>query len=578
MIVLDGRSLTVEDVVAVAHGEAPVAIGARAMERMVASRRFVEEAMQGAAPVYALNTGVGLLANIRLEPDEIERMQVNLVRSHCCGVGEPLPANVVRGMMLIRANVLAKGLSGIRPVVAERICDLLNHGITPVIPSRGSVGASGDLAPLAHMALVLIGEGFAEYEGETLPAEECLRRARLGALKLEAKEGISLLNGTQAMLSMGCLLLARMEALFYTAQTAAAFSMEALRGTPAAFDARIHAARPHAGQMLSAGHLMELLEGSRIPRSHGEGVARIQDAYCLRCVPQVHGAYWETVAEARRVFEVELNSATDNPLVFCKDLGEPTHRGGAAMNGAHKREADPPPSAKDDKANSAIVSGGNFHGAPLALQLDYLAIAIYQIAGISERRTERLLNPALNEGLPAFLAARPGIESGLMMAQVTAAALVAEIRVLATPASIGSIPTSGNQEDFVSMGMTSALKLGKTVELAEMVVGIEAMAATRGLDLRGDRTTAVLEEAKARFREWVPGWEGDCVLSVPMAKAAEFVRSGGFGGAVVAGTPTHRDTAAMNGAPRMSGSQSEPTSQSRDVGHPDSSRYVEVGR
>ena len=498
MIVLDGRSLGVEDVVAVADAGQTVGIAANAMKRMRKSREFVEAAMGGDKAVYALNTGVGLLANIRLEESEIEQMQLNLVRSHCCGVGEPLPTNVVRGMMLVRANVLAKGLSGIRPVVAERICDLLNHGITPVVPSRGSVGASGDLAPLAHMALVLIGEGKAEFHDEVFPASVCLELAGLKPLTLMGKEGISLLNGTQAMLSYGCLLLTRMEALFYTAQTAAAFTMEALRGTTAALDARIHAARPHPGQMLSAAHLLELLRGSRIPRTHGEGGARIQDAYCLRCIPQVHGAYWDALVEARRVFEIELNSATDNPLVFCEE---------------------------DEEA--AIVSGGNFHGAPLALALDQLAIALYQIAGISERRSERLMNPSLNEGLPAFLASKPGIESGLMMAQVTAAALVAEIRVLATPASIGSVPTSGNQEDFVSMGMTSALKLSQSVELAERVVAIELMSAVRGLDLRGDVSTLALEEARISFREKVPGWVGDCVLSVPMQQASEFVREGG---------------------------------------------------
>ena len=531
MIVLDGESLNIEDVVAVAHGFRPVALSEPAIERMAASRLYVEAAMYGTQPVYALNTGVGLLANIRLEESEIEQMQLNLVRSHCCGVGEPLPAGIVRGMMLIRANVLAKGLSGIRPVVAERICDLLNHGITPVIPSRGSVGASGDLAPLAHMALVLIGEGFAEYDGEVLPAAECLERAGLEPLTLLGKEGISLLNGTQAMLSYGCLLLHRMEALFYTAQTTAAFTMEALRGTTAALDERIHLARPHPGQMLSAAHLLDLLDGSTIARSHGEGGARIQDAYCLRCIPQVHGAYWDALAEARRVFEIELNSATDNPLVFC--------------------EAEDPTSQNRDVGHPypAILSGGNFHGAPLALALDQLAIAIYQIAGISERRSERLMNPSLNEGLPAFLATRPGLESGLMMAQVTAAALVAEIRVLATPASIGSIPTSGNQEDFVSMGMTSALKLAQSVELAETVVAIELLAATRGLDLRGDASTPLLEAAKASFREKVPAWVDDCVLSGPMQKAAEFVRDGGFRETDLVTIPLiAKDKSARNGA------------------------------
>src|SRR5882757_6744474 len=488
MIDLDGCSLTLEDVVAAAEGVEHVQIAPTALLRMHASRKEVEDALGGTAPVYALNTGVGLLANIRLADSEIEAMQVNLIRSHCCGVGTPLSEPVVRGMMLIRANVLAKGHSGIRPIVGERICDLLNHQITPIVPSRGSVGASGDLAPLAHIALVLIGEGQAEYQGEVLPGRVCLERAGLKPLVLMGKEGISLLNGTQAMLSIGCLQLSRLENLFYSAQTTAALSIEALRGTAAALDSRLHAARPHPGQMLSAAHLANLLKGSEIPRTHGEG-SRIQDAYCLRCIPQVHGAVWDTLLQARRVFEIELNSATDNPLVF----------------------------------EDAIVSGGNFHGAPLALALDYLAIALCQLAGISERRTERLLNPTLNEGLPAFLASNPGIESGLMMAQVTAAALVAELRVLASPASTGSIPTSGNQEDFVSMGMTSALKLEQAVSLARMVIAIELLAAARALDLREDTSTPMLEEARARFRRRIPAWREDCVLSVWMEEASSFL-------------------------------------------------------
>ena len=493
MIDLDGKSLRLEDVVAVSKRVEQVRIAPAALQRMNRSRGQVDAAMAGTKPVYALNTGVGLLANIRLEETEIEAMQVNLIRSHCCGVGSPLGAPVVRGMMLIRSNVLAKGYSGIRPVVAERICDLLNHGITPIIPSRGSVGASGDLAPLAHMALILIGEGYAEYQGEKLPAAVCLERAGLAPLVLLGKEGISLLNGTQAMLSIGCLRLHELEELFVSAQFTAALSIEALRGAAAAFDPRLHAARPHAGQELSAANLLQLLQESLIPRTHGAG-SRVQDAYCLRCIPQVHGAVWDTLAHARRIFEIELNSATDNPLVF----------------------------------DGAIICGGNFHGAPLALALDFLAIALCQLAGISERRTERLLNPSLNEGLPAFLASTPGIESGLMMAQVTAAALVAELRVLASPASTGSIPTSGNQEDFVSMGMTSALKLDQAVSLARMVIAIELLAATRALDLRGDTSTASLEEARARFRARIPAWREDCVLSVWMEEAASFLADAGL--------------------------------------------------
>lgn len=497
MIRLDGSSLTLEDVIAVAEGTEQVEITPAAILRMKVSRRAVDTAMGGTSPVYALNTGVGLLANIRLTDNEIEAMQINLIRSHCCGVGSPLSTAVVRGMMLIRANVLAKGLSGIRSVVAEHICDLLNHQITPVIPSRGSVGASGDLAPLAHMALVLIGEGRAEYQGNVLPGSTCLERAGLKPLVLLGKEGISLLNGTQAMLSIGCLQLKEAEDLFYSAQTSAALSIEALRGITAAFDPRLHEARPHPGQVKSASHLATLLRGSMIPRDWGEG-SRIQDAYCLRCVPQVHGAVWDTLAHARRVFEIELNSATDNPLVF----------------------------------EDAILSGGNFHGAPLALALDYLSIALCQLAGISERRTERLLNPSLNEGLPAFLAAKPGLESGLMMAQVTAAALVAEMRVLASPASTGSIPTSGNQEDFVSMGMTSALKFEQAVKLARMVVAIEVLAATRALDIRSDRSTAVLEDVRARFRVHVPAWSEDVVLSVLMEDASAFLTEATLGKSV----------------------------------------------
>jgi histidine ammonia-lyase len=493
MLSLDGSSLSLEDVVAIAKHAALVRLSASSIERMNISRTRVDEAMSCTLPVYALNTGVGLLANIRLEDSEIEAMQVNLIRSHCCGVGEPLEAAVVRGMMLIRANVLAKGFSGIRPVVAERMCDLLNHGITPVIPSRGSVGASGDLASLAHMALILIGEGNAQYNGELQSASECLKQAGLQPLKLLGKEGISLLNGTQAMLSIGCLCLHELEQLWNSSQVTAALSIEALRGTSAAFDARLHAARPQVGQIRSARHLTELLKDSDIPRTHGD-TTRIQDAYCLRCIPQVHGAVWDTLVHARHVFEIELNSATDNPLVF------------------------------DD----AIVSGGNFHGAPLALALDFLAIALCQLAGISERRIERILNPTLNEGLPAFLASQPGIESGLMMAQVTAAALVAELRVLASPASTGSIPTSGNQEDFVSMGMTAALKLQQAVSLCRMVIAIELLTATRALDIRKDRSTALLEAARSSFRARIPAWQEDCVLSIWMEEASRFLADAPF--------------------------------------------------
>jgi len=378
-------------------------------------------------------------------------------------------------MMLIRANVLAKGFSGIRPLVAERICELINRGITPVVPSQGSVGASGDLAPLAHMAMVLIGEGEAEFEGAVMPGGEALRRAAIEPLTLAAKEGISLINGTQAMLAIGCLEWEAAQVLAESADAVCAMTLDALRGTPRAFDGRIHTARPHPGQMESAARLRTLLEGSEIRQSH-IACRRVQDAYSLRCAPQVHGAVRDVIAAAGQVFAIELNSATDNPLVFGEE----------------------------------ILSGGNFHGEPLAFQLDFLAVALTALSGISERRVDRLVNPALNEQLPPFLAGQPGLESGLMMAQVTAASLVAENRVLAYPASTGSITTSGNKEDFVSMGMTSAVKLQRVVRNTRAAMAIEALAAARALDLLAPlKSSPAIEEMRGRIRRVSPPLEGD---------------------------------------------------------------------
>jgi histidine ammonia-lyase len=418
---------------------------------------------------------VGLLADVRIPRADLELLQRNVIRSHCAGVGDPLAREVVRAMMLIRANVLAKGPSGIRPLVAERICALLERGVTPVVPSQGSVGASGDLAPLAHMAMVLIGEGEAEFEGAVIPGADALRRAGIEPLILAAKEGISLINGTQAMLAIGCLELEAVQVLTESADVICAMTLDALRGTPRAFDERIHAARPHAGQLESAARLRRLLEGSEIRQSHIT-CRRVQDAYSLRCAPQVHGAVRDTVAAACQVFAIELNSATDNPLVF----------------------------------DGEILSGGNFHGEPLAFQLDFLAVALCALSGISERRVDRLVNPALNEQLPPFLAGNPGLESGLMMAQVTAASLVAENRVLAHPASTGSITTSGNKEDFVSMGMTSAIKLQRVVRNTRAVMAIEALAAARALDLLAPlKSSPLIEEARERIRRVSPPLDGD---------------------------------------------------------------------
>ena len=475
-MILDGQSLTISEVCAAARARtAAVSLAPAALARMQSARDLVERLASGAAPIYAVNTGVGLLANVRISEAQLDQMQRNLIRSHAVGVGDPLPRDVVRAMMIIRANCLAKGCSGIRPVVAQRLCELVNGGVTPLVPSQGSVGASGDLAPLAHIAMVLIGEGEAEYQGSILSGAEALNRAGIQAIDLHAKEAVSLINGTQAMLAIGCLELEAAEILADSADVICALSLDALRGSSRAFDSRLHTVRPHPGQLITAARLHGLLEDSEIRRSHA-GCGRVQDAYSLRCAPQVHGPVRDALSEARRVFDIELNSATDNPLVFGEE----------------------------------ILSGGNFHGESLAFQLDFLAVALTALAGISERRIDRLVNPYLNEQLPAFLAAQPGIESGLMMAQVTAASLVGENRVLATPASPGSITTSGNKEDFVSMGMTSALKLQRVVKNSRAVLAIETLAAARGLDLLAPlKSSPELESYRAKIRSVSPPIESD---------------------------------------------------------------------
>lgn len=491
MVLVSGNRLTVEQVRDVAARGTEVALCPEARQRMAQSRATVERMADGEAPVYAVNTGVGLLADVRIPAGELEQLQHNVVRSHAVGVGPLLEREVVRAMMLIRANVLAIGCSGIRPLVAERLCELLNRGVTPAVPAKGSAGASGDLAPLAHMALVLIGEGEAEYKGEILPGIEALHRAGIEPITLAAKEGISLVNGTQAMLAAGVLALIESESLADSADLCCAMSLDALKGTPRAFDPRIHAVRPHPGQVFSARNLAYLLEGSEIRESHAT-CRRVQDAYTLRCAPQVHGAVRDTLREARRVFEIELNSVTDNPLVF----------------------------------EDEILSGGNFHGEPLALNLDYMAIALTALSGFSERRVDRLVNPALNEDLPPFLTNHAGLESGFMMVQVTAAALVAENRVLANPASPGSITTSGNKEDFVSMGMTAALKLQQVVENTRDVLAIEMITAARALDcLRPLKSSPAIEAFRAGLREFAPEWTGDIPLHAQIRDVAAMLRA-----------------------------------------------------
>jgi histidine ammonia-lyase len=489
MRMLDGESLTLAGVEAVARDSEMVGLAEAAAAKMRASRAVVEMMAAGPEPVYAVNTGVGLLADVRIAPEQIDRMQVNLIRSHCCGVGKPLNQEQTRAMMLLRANVHAKGYSGVRPVVAETLCELLNCRVTPVVASRGSVGASGDLAPLADLAAVLIGEGEALVDGEVVNGAEALARAGLQPLRLEAKEAVSLINGTQGMLAVGCLEVMKARRLTEAADLICAMTVDALMGTPEAFDPRIHEARAQRGQRESAARIRKLLEGSPIRESHRD-CGRVQDAYSLRCAPQVHGAVRAALEAAAEVMAVEVNAATDNPLVF----------------------------------GGQMVSGGNFHGQPVALQMDYLAIALTALAGISERRVDRLLNPALNEDLPAFLAAQPGLESGFMMAQVTAAALVGEMRVLATPATPGSITTGGNKEDFVSMGMTAALKLEMVVEHLSRVLAIEALAAERALGFRAPlRSSTAIEQARAQIREIAAVGQGDRALSAEIERFASWL-------------------------------------------------------
>lgn len=494
---LDGRPLSLEEIVAVAVEDRAVSVAAGAYPAMAASRAVVERLLERGETAYGINTGFGRLSNIHIGPEQIEDLQHNLVRSHSCGIGEPLPEDEVRAMLLLRANVLAKGLSGVRPVVVETLAAMLNARVHPVIPARGSVGASGDLAPLAHLALALIGEGEVFFEGSRMASEPALERAGIAPLRLAAKEGLALLNGTQAMCGVGALALARALRTVELFDLAGAMSLEALRGTPAPFDARIHAARPHAGQVAAAEHLRRLLEDSEIRESHRHNDPRVQDAYCLRCMPQVHGAARGALAHVRQVIEVESGSATDNPLIFA-ETGE-------------------------------IISGGNFHGAPLGLALDYAAIALTDLMSMSERRIDRLINPDINEGLPAFLSPHAGVSSGMMIAHVAAAALLNEAKVLAHPASVDSVPTSGGKEDHVSMGMTAALKLRQIVENAEHALAIELMAAAQGLEYRLPLKPArKVGRAAAAVREVVAPLTEDRVLSGDIERLAREIQIGRF--------------------------------------------------
>jgi histidine ammonia-lyase len=491
--VVVGESLSIEDVVAVARGESAV-LSPAAAERMERSRRVVEAKVAAGETVYGVTTGLGSLATVRLAPDELRRLQRDLLRSHAVGVGPPLGEWETRAMLLLRAHGLALGHSGVRPLLVERLIDFLDLDVLPLVPERGSLGASGDLAPLAHLALPLIGEGEVAFHGDRMPGWMALERAGLEPIELEPKEGLSLVNGTQGMLAVGLLAAARARALAKLADVAAAMTVEAILATDRSFDERLHRLRPHPGQAASASNLRRLLLGSEIVASHRESSHLVQDAYSLRCAPQVHGAFRDVLAQAVRVLELEMGSVSDNPVVT--DDGE-------------------------------VLSGGNFHGQPVAAVLDGLAAAAVSLASISERRLYRLLDPATNNGIPAFLVERSGLNSGFMIVQYTAASVVSESKSLAHPASVDSIPSSAGQEDHVSMGMTAARHARDCVSNGEVVVALEILAAAQALDFRRPlRPAPGTASALAAVREAVPFLEADRQLKPDIDEAIELVQCG----------------------------------------------------
>ena len=496
MLELDGQRLALAQVAAVARGDERVALSAGARVRIEESRLVVERIVTEGRTVYGVNTGFGKLSDIRIDQSQLHDLQLNLVRSHSCGLGSPLSLAEARAMLLLRANVLALGYSGCRTILVETLIAMLERGVTPLIPEKGSVGASGDLAPLAHLALTVIGEGEAFYQDKRMPSAEALRLAEIEPMQLAAKEGIALLNGTQAMAAVGGLALHQAERIVRLADVAGAMTLEALKGTPVAFDERIHDARPHPGQIAVAAHLRELLRDSEIRESHLENDPRVQDAYSLRCMPQVHGAVRDALSHARGIVETETGSATDNPLVF---------------------------------SDTEVFSGGNFHGAPLALAFDYSAIALTDLMSITERRVDRLVNPDSNEDLPPFLTSQPGIASGFMMLQIVAASLLNEAKVLAHPASIDNIPTDGGKEDHVSMGMTAAIKLRSIVELAGQILAIELITAAEALEHRKPlRAGRGAQAAYEIVRHHVPRLNSDRAMSRDIELVAALIQKSEF--------------------------------------------------
>ena len=502
VIKIDGESLTIEDVVLVARQNAKVIISEFAEKRVVKSRDALQKMVDAGKVIYGVNTGFGALANTKISSEEIRRLQVNLIRSHSAGVGKPLPKEVVRAAMLLRANTLAKGYSGVRLGVLETLIEMLNKHVHPIIPEKGSVGASGDLAPLSHLTLVLIGEGKAEYKGKVLSGRQAMQQAGIEPLTLEAKEGIALNNGTQIMTALAALAVHDAEKLIQTAEIAAALTLEALLGVYDAFDKRIHKTRPHPGQVATARNIRSLISGSKLVHSGAEALEKLgypQDPYSLRCIPQVLGATRDAVAYARKTVETEINAATDNPLVFADDC--------------------------------VCLSGGNFHGQPIAVAMDTLATAITIIGNFSERRTARLIDQKLSRGLPPFLVspqAKKGLNSGFMTLQYTAAALASENKVLTHPACADSIPTSANFEDFVSMGTTAAAKATQIIRNTQRIVAIELICAAQAVEFREyEKLGKGTKQAYMAVRDKVPALEEDRQLSSDIETVVkELVQSG----------------------------------------------------
>ncbi len=490
MIIIENGTLTLEDFIHVTREKEKVSLSEDTRNRIRHSREALEKAAEGTQAVYGVNTGFGKFSEVKISVNELKDLQRNLIVSHACGVGHPMKTEEVRGVMLLRVNALARGFSGIRLETVETLLEMLNKKVHPMIPEKGSLGASGDLAPLAHMVLTLIGEGMAEYKGSIMPSREAMDLAGIKPVVLEAKEGLALINGTQALTSIGAHAFYDAERALRTANHTAALTMEALRGITTAFDERLHVVRGHKGQVEISKEILRILKGSTLVTKQND--IRVQDAYSIRCIPQVHGAILDTLEFAREKIEIELNAVTDNPIVLSED---------------------------------EIYSGGNFHGEPMALIFDYLAIAVSELANISERRLERLVNYQLND-LPAFLAPSGGLHSGFMIPQYTAAALVSENKVFSHPASVDSIPSSANQEDHVSMGNTAARKLREIVENTRRVLAIEAFAACQAIDFRHDYTLGEgMAKIYERIRNVVPFLEKDVIMHEEMNKVYEVLNT-----------------------------------------------------